>query len=91
MMSPMRSSAPSKDPMTMPAMAPPLRPADMPLFERAPAVPVGDAVEEAREDVDEGKRAPIAVVIGNRTLAHRVSVLENKQQESVELGDEAAQ
>lgn len=87
----MSSNAPRREPITIPAMAPPLNPADMPLFDKAPAAPVGDAVEDTVEDVDEGKRAPIAVVIGNRTLAHRVSVLENKQQESVELGDEAAQ
>lgn len=81
------NSAPRIEPTTIPAIAPP----DRPLL---PCTAVGELVEEEDELVEVvplGKRVPTGFVIGSLTPVHRVSVLEYRQQESVELGEEAAQ
>jgi hypothetical protein len=72
-------SAPTIEPTTIPAMAPPLRPPP-PLLEPGAAV----ALELA---MDEGDRAPMEVVTGSSTLSHRVSVFDAIQHESVEFGE----
>lgn len=70
--------------MTIPAIAPPLSP---PLPRpAAPAVALG-----VLELVEDGKMLPRDVVTGSLTFEHLVSVLELTQQESVELGELAAQ
>lgn len=66
--------------MTMPAMLPP----DNPCAWGALAVALEDGVAV-------GNRVPIEVVNGSFTPWQRVSVPENRQQESVEFGELAAQ
>jgi hypothetical protein len=70
-----RSKAPTMDPTTMPAIAPPLRP------------PASCAAEELELAVDDGVSAPIELVIGRSTLSQRVSVPDEIQHESVEFGE----
>lgn len=77
--------------MTMPAMAPPLRPLATVFRVKGSTAPPVEVAAGAEEEVDEGNRLPIAVVMGSLTFWQRDSVLENKQQESVALGEEAAQ
>jgi hypothetical protein len=72
------SAAPRRDPITIPAIAPPESPADVPVA----GVPVGVA-----EDVLEGNSGAIDVVVGRRTSAHRDSTLALTQHESVALGE----
>jgi hypothetical protein len=80
------SAAPTRDPTTMPAIAPPERPVpEFPAPAPAPAVWVG-----AEEEV-EVKSGGIDVVVGSSTPSHRVSTLALTQQESVALGELEAQ
>jgi hypothetical protein len=79
-----RSSAPSIEPMTIPAMAPPLSP-EPPRDDPAAAPLV--ALDPAVDDVI----APMDVVTGNLTFVHRVSACALMQHESVELGELVAQ
>ena len=74
-----RAIAPRTDPTTIPAICPPLRPCE--LFDEF-GVALG---------VPEGKSGGIDVVIGSSTLEQRCSESENRQQESVALGELAAQ
>lgn len=78
MMMARRSRAPTMDPTTIPAMAPPLRP---------PALCAAAADEELELPVDDGVSAPIELVTGRSTLSQRVSVPEEIQHESVEFGE----
>lgn len=71
----------------MPAMAPPESP-EPPLL-----APAADGEDVAVEDVEDvlGKKGGIDVVIGNLTFSHLDSACAFTQQESVELGELAAQ
>jgi hypothetical protein len=87
-----RTKTPSKDPMTMPAIAPPENPFRFRLAVEA----VGDADFVAVEDVAdevEVKRGCIDEVatMGSTTLSQRFVVFEKTQQESVAFGELAAQ
>ncbi len=75
------SRNPRIDPITIPAMAPPLRPLSWPLEPAAPAVEllVGDEVGVA---VDES-RPEMVEKTGRATFWQRPSALDVKQQESV--------
>lgn len=87
-----RTKAPSKDPITIPAIAPPESP--FLLFVFGDAVEEGDlvAVEDGpdEDDVKRGCMDEVAT-IGRTTLSHRDVVLEKMQQESVAFGELAAQ
>lgn len=74
------SAAPTSEPMTMPAMAPP----ESPDRERLPleAAPVEPGPAEA---VLDGKRGGIETVVGSVTPWQRDSTFEVTQHESVEL------
>lgn len=81
------SSAPSTEPITIPAIWPPVKPRFVVPAAAAPvAVLVGTPL-----DVELGKRGAIDEVVGRRTLVHLCSTPELAQQESVALGEEAAQ
>lgn len=83
------SSAPTTDPITMPAIAPPDKPrwADWP-FAAAAEVPVAEGAPLLVED---GKRGGIDEVVGSVTPAQRFVTFEPIQQESVAFGELAAQ
>jgi hypothetical protein len=66
-----RTKAPTIEPMTIPAIAPPLSPRLLPPAVAAPLVALG-----VLELVDDGNMLPNDVVIGSLTLEHLVSVLE---------------
>ena len=85
MMSPRRRAAPNKDPMTMPAIAPPdsLEP------EPPAAPPVVDPVGATVVVVV--NRGGMVVVVGSFTPTQRASTSEFTQQESVEFWELAAQ
>lgn len=68
-----------REPMTMPAIAPPLRPLPPP-EDPAAAVPVG---EDAERVAEEEKTSAMDEKTGSVTSWQRPSVLEVKQQESV--------
>lgn len=78
------SAAPTIEPTTIAAIAPPESPEpDLLVPAAAPAdVPVG-----AAEDVLEGNKGAIDVVVGRCTSAQRDSTLALTQHESVELGE----
>lgn len=79
-------AAPTREPTTIPAMAPPESP-EPDLFPPDPTeVEVGDA-----ELVEEGNKGGMDVVVGNFTPSQRFSTLAFTQQESVELGELSAQ
>jgi hypothetical protein len=75
----MINAAPTSDPMTIPAMAPPERP-EPPPGAAAPAVALGD-----EDEVLEGNTGGIETVVGRSTPTQRASTFALTQQESVEL------
>jgi hypothetical protein len=83
-----RSSAPTMDPMTIPAMAPPLRPLLLPA-DAAPAPAVAAPVAVVVKVVMGCREAEATT--GRTTPSQRLVVLEKTQQESVALGELAAQ
>ena len=85
MMAPRMTAAPTMDPMTMPAIAPPDSPEPEPPAPAAPDVPVAAAV------VVVVNRGGIVVVVGSVTPTHLVSALAFTQQESVEFCELVAQ
>lgn len=85
MMAPRMRAAPTREPMTIPAMAPPERPEADPPAAAALDVPVGAAAE-----VDEN-RGGMDEVTGRSTPTQRDSTLEFTQHESVEFGELAPQ
>lgn len=74
-------AAPMRDPITMPAIAPPESPdSELSPPEPSPAVELG-----AADEVLDGKTGGIDTVVGRSTPWQRASTLELTQQESVEL------
>lgn len=76
MTAPRIRAAPTSDPITMPAMAPPESP------DPDPALPLPDGVGD---EVPVGKTGGIETVVGSLRPEHRASTLALTQQESVEL------
>lgn len=83
MINPSRRAAPSRDPITMPAIAPPDN------LEPAPPAPAADPVGVAVAVVV--KRGGIVVVVGSFTPTQRASTSEFTQQESVAFWELVAQ
>ena len=91
MMSPSSSSAPSTEPMTTPAIWPPVRPRRASAAAGMLVLPDDDvALEVCVTDTVTGCSDEDAT-IGRVTPLHRVVVLENTQQESVEFGEVSEQ
>lgn len=95
---PSNAAAPSTDPITIPAIAPPDSPR---LVSAAPAEPAGpaalvadevlDDVDRVLADVDVGKSGCIENMVGSLTFEQRDSTLEVTQHESVAFGELAPQ